>query len=430
MHILMVNLGYAPDEIGGAEVAVRTLAHALVGQGARVTVAALSSRGQDWDYDNSGVRVHFLAAHPMGNLHTNPKRTLPQRVLWNLLAELSHWSRDKLVRLVSAEQPDLIHTHNLMGLSTSAWAIARDRRIPSVHTLHGYNLICPRGTMFRARHPCPRQCSSCRIATFARRRASGIPRAVVGNSAFTLNVHLSAGYFPHARHYVIPNAPRPAAASPRTAAEATEKARTPGPARPICIGYLGRLPAYKGPGLLLEALTRLPRHGWVAKIAGTGLLQDVRALKQYAQHRDLPVSFLGWSDPEVFLSEIDLLVVPSLIAEPQGMGVLEAISRHVPVVYANSGGLAEIAASVPGTVPFVAGSADDLGRVLQGYVSYPAELVSLRQLTYVPHPLCDVERFASRYCAVYAESIGVGRSSRPQATKCRPPRQNRLDERG
>ncbi len=405
MHILMVNLGYAPDEIGGAEVAVRTLAHALVKQGARVTIAALSSRSQDWDYDDSGVRVHFLAAHPMRNLHTNPKRTLPQRVLWNLLAEWRHWSHGKLVRLVSAERPDLIHTHNLMGLSTSAWAIARDHDIPAVHTLHGYNLICPYGTMLRARRPCPRQCSSCRIATVARRRASGIPRAVVGNSGFTLNLHLSAGYFPNARHYVIPNAPRPAAASPTTAAETTERAPTPGPARPICIGYLGRLAAYKGPGLLLEALTRLPKHSWVAKIAGTGLSQEVRALERYAHHHDLPVSFLGWSDPDVFLSEIDLLVVPSMIAEPQGMAALEAVSRHVPVVYANAGGLAEIAASIAGTAPFVAGSADDLGRVLQNFVSYPMELMSLRQLTYAAHPLRDVERFANRYCEVYTESL-------------------------
>jgi glycosyltransferase involved in cell wall biosynthesis len=426
MHVLMVNLGYAPDVIGGAETTVHTLAHALVERGARVSIAALSSRGHDWNYDDAGVRVHFLAAHPMGNLLLNEKRTLPQRVLWQLVAEWPGWSGNKIAKLACATRPDIIHTHNLVGLSTSAWTIARDRATPSVHTLHGYQLLCPYGTMRRGSRLCGRQCSSCRVVTTARRHASAIPAAVIGNSAFNLRTHVSVGYFAHATQHVIPNAPPPAATPDEHGVSARpfgiERLDSPSPLR---IGYLGRLAPYKGTGLLLEALARLPKSGWVGKIAGTGLPRYAQYLQQRIQHFDLPVTFAGWADPDQFLRDIDVLVVPSLIAEPQGMGVLEAVSRHVPVVYADLGGLAEIAAASPGTVPFAGGSAHDLARVLDRFVQTPAELSALRHGTYATNPLCDVGLYADRYMAVYRRALAAG--CRPGARVARTTVGNRPD---
>lgn len=407
MRILMINLGYAPDVIGGAETVVHTLAHALAGRGARVSIAALSSRGQDWQYEDAGVRVYFLAAHPMGNLLMNSRRTLPQRVLWQLMAEWRGWSRDRISKLVKAEQPDLVHTHNLVGLSTSAWAIARAHDIPAVHSLHGYQLLCPAGTMLRRSHPCAHQCRGCRVVTMIRRRASAYPSAAVGNSAFTLQVHLSAGYFPRATHHVIHNAPPPQIACHARELGAFHSVAEPQSSGqpPLRIGYLGRLAPYKGAGLLLEALVQLPQEGWVAKVAGRGAPSYVRGLKDGAERFRLPVSFVGWVNAEPFLRAIDLLVVPSIIAEPQGMGIVEAVSRRVPVVYADVGGLGEIGTMTPGAVPFVAGSADDLARVLRRFVSAPPELHALRRCTFAPNPLCDVSYFAERYIAVYQQTL-------------------------
>jgi glycosyltransferase involved in cell wall biosynthesis len=46
-------------------------------------------------------------------------------------------------------------------------------------------------------------------------------------------------------------------------------------------------------------------------------------------------------DSAQFLESIDVLVVPSLWAEPLGMVAIEALAHHVPVIANKSGGLQE-----------------------------------------------------------------------------------------
>jgi glycosyltransferase involved in cell wall biosynthesis len=361
----------------------------------------------------------------MGNLLTNPERTLRQRLLWRMLAEWEGWSRDRIAKLVTAEQPDVIHTHNLVGLSRSTWTVARAHNIPSVHTLHDYQLLCPAGTMFRAGKRCATQCRTCRIITFAQRRASTFPQAIVGNSAFTLKAHISAGYFRLAAHYVIPNGPPPleeSRAAGRQCAVPDPEIQASAMSTPLRLGFLGRLLPSKGVGLLLEALTHLPKHGWTAKIAGTGSPSYLSTLKEDARRRALPVSFIGWTEADSFFREIDLLVIPSIYAEPQGIGLLEAVMRNVPVVYSDLGGLGEIGAVTPGAVPFVGGSADNLARVLHRLLSCPPELTALRQDTLSPNPLCNTGRFAERYISVYQQTLRPAKVERPikTATNSRP----------
>jgi glycosyltransferase involved in cell wall biosynthesis len=369
----MVNLGYPPDVMGGAETTLATLAHLLVGRGCQVSVLSLSSRGVDWGYDDAGVRVRFVAAHPMGNQMMNPRRNLPQKVMWQLLAECRGWSYRKVAEFITQEQPDVINSHNLLGLSLSTWEAARNLDIPLVHTLHGPSLLCPKGTMFRGDRPCSSQCGGCRLVTSRHRRSSVLPNAIIANSAFTLKAHTDAGYFPSARRYVIPNAPAPVTRT-YLGRPGSAGARRGKVAR---IGYLGRLLRAKGVSLLMEALSRMPQDGWVAKIAGTGPVKYVGQIASLLNQRSSCVEFVGWISPDEFFSQIDVLVVPSLAPEPQGMGILEAIARQVPVIYADHGGLSELAGTVDGTMPFRAGSVDDLAKVLTDLVQKPEILEDL-----------------------------------------------------
>jgi glycosyltransferase involved in cell wall biosynthesis len=407
VRVMMVNLGYAPDEIGGAEVALRNLARRLVGRDYRVSVACLSSRGVDWEYNDDGVLVRFLAVHPMGNQLMNPQRKLPQKLLWQLLAEYRGWSRRKIAEFVVQQRPDVIHTHNLVGLSTSAWEIAWKLSIPIVHSLHGFQLLCPYGTMLRGDRTCARQCPSCRFVTTRHRWASALPDVVVANSAYTLKSHTGAGYFLRSRHYVIPNAP--AAVGPRSAGSpASSLSDGPAERLPLRIGYLGRLLPYKGVELLLDALGLLPQDQWVAKIAGAGTADYERKLQDKARDQALRAEFLGWVPQDSFFPQVDVLVIPPMIAEPQGMGVLEAVSRGIPVIYSDHGGLGELAAATPGTMPFRANSADDLARVLRLLITTPATLADLRSSAVASSPLCIYERFLDGYAEVYAEAARLG----------------------
>ena len=54
-------------------------------------------------------------------------------------------------------RPDVVHTHNLPGISTGIWETCRRLGRPVVHTLHDYQLLCPRTSLMRTNgEPCPR----------------------------------------------------------------------------------------------------------------------------------------------------------------------------------------------------------------------------------------------------------------------------------
>ena len=341
-RIMMINLGYAPNVIGGTEILVQSLAQVLARHGAAVSVVSLSQNNSDWEYFDGSVHAYFIAGHPMGIALLDPNRTALKKILWHTLGEFNLWSASKLGAILEREKPDIIHTHSLLGLSVSLWQVALARHIPVVHTLHDYQLLCPRGTMFRGDHPCAEQCASCRWLTARRRRASTAPTAVVGISEFILRAHRAQGYFPDALQTVIPNGIN---------APANDDApRHPAPARPWRIGFIGRLHPIKGIPVLIDALKQLPLGSFIAKIAGTGNPAYEAQLK--ARASGLAVEFLGWIPPAEFYAQIDVLVVPSLYSEPQGLVLLEAARAGIPVIYSNRGGLAEMGAAFPNFIAF------------------------------------------------------------------------------
>jgi len=103
--------------------------------------------------------------------------------------------------------------------------------------------------------------------------------------------------------------------------------------------FLGRLVAWKGVDLLLEAMTRLdPRV--VLEIVGTGPERD--ALHELAARLGLSerVRFAGWVPADAAARRMraaDVLVLPAL-RESGGAVVLEAMASALPVVVAGWGG--------------------------------------------------------------------------------------------
>jgi glycosyltransferase involved in cell wall biosynthesis len=363
-RIMMINLGYPPNTVGGTEVLVQSLARALVHRGSSVSVVSLSTSGADGIDDDEGVRAYFIAAHPMGIALLDPQRTAVKKLFWHALGEFNIWSAGKLAAIVEQEKPDIIHTHSLLGLSTSLWRVARAHGIPIAHTLHDYQLLCPRGTMFRDDRPCDRQCETCRWLTVRRRRDSVIPDAVIGISECILRMHCAQGYFPNAVRHVIPNGLGPAGN------ENSENIRRPrGPAYPWRIGFIGRLHPIKGVGLFIDAFKELPSGTCIGKIAGSGNAEYQAQLKARALGH--PIEFLGWVRPEKFYSEIDLLVVPSLYNEPQGLVLLEAARMGIPVIYSNRGGLAEMGEAFPDFTAFDPAIPGSLGKALCALVAAP-----------------------------------------------------------
>lgn len=105
--------------------------------------------------------------------------------------------------------------------------------------------------------------------------------------------------------------------------------------------FIGRLVYQKGPDLLIEALRKVCRQHWNARVivAGDGGMRSYLSDRA----RDLPVNFIGYiPDSEYIrlLNACDMVVIPSR-NEPFGLVLLEAWSAEKAVIASNVGGLSE-----------------------------------------------------------------------------------------
>jgi glycosyltransferase involved in cell wall biosynthesis len=119
-----------------------------------------------------------------------------------------------------------------------------------------------------------------------------------------------------------------------------QQVHAPTTGKPLRLGYLGRLDPLKGIEQLLLALTAdLGHRDWTLLVGGRGDPAYGAALK--ARHADPRIRFLGFVDAHDLLSQIDVLVVPSLWEDPFPRVTFEAYAHGVPVIGSRRGGIPE-----------------------------------------------------------------------------------------
>jgi len=328
MKIAIINTLYAPYQVGGAERSVEVLASGLTAAGVRVSILTLHE-GQSVEREQrDGVDIWRL---PLRNRYWPfdlIKRSALERLGWHLRDVYNFSARRDLRHALEVISPDLVHTNNLAGFSVSAWDAAAELDLPIVHTARDYYLLHPNSTLFSNGVTQNEAALVPRLWSVVKRTAGRKVADFVSISAYVRDIHRRNGHFPASRTHVVHNS-----------VMLPEKgiARVGRPRGKRVFGFIGRLDASKGVECLLEAARRSPASQWL--IAGNGSPQYVTSLKEAAS---VNVTFLGYQDPADFFSMVDVLVVPSLWAEPLGRVVLEAYAYGVPVLSSGLGGLAGI----------------------------------------------------------------------------------------
>ena len=333
MRVLHLSSLYPPHIVGGAERSVSMLAEAQAQAGWRVAAACLSPDGWREERRN-GVDVFRL---PHGNdfwLEDWPRHSQRAREWAKFKQQWNRGIERRFGAVIDRVRPDIVHTHSLVDVSTRVWHAARRRGVPIVHTLRDFDLLCAASSMFRETGPCTHRHLKCRVLTFAKGHDQRLVAGVAAVGREVMARHRDNGFFagvPDERRRVIWN----------TATVEGLDPDAPRPVRqgPVVFGYLGRLSPEKGVDTLLAAARRLPPDGWRLLIAGAALDE---AARYHAMAEGLPVEFLGFTTPKALFDRIDLMVAPSLWAEPLGRTVLEAYQAGVPVIGAAHGGIAEI----------------------------------------------------------------------------------------
>lgn len=314
---------------GGAEIVAHRLATALVGRGVHVAaLRAAPPHSQVTDEDAGGISVTSLPMQRPYWPFDHRAHGGAARLLWHARDDLGEARR--IADVLRRTTPQLIHTHNIGGLSTGVWRAAARLGIPVVHTLHDYYLLCPRTTRFR-RSPCGETCTECNLLTMRRRRDAALVGDVVGVSGAVLGEHRAQGLFAESRQHVVHN-------MVLTGGETEPVVHAPSDAAPVTFGFLGRITTEKGVERLVEAFGRMRQP---ARLVFGGRIDDALRTRLLALAAERPIAFLGFVHPADFFAMIDVLVVPSIWRDPLPTVILEAQMASKPAIGARRGGIPE-----------------------------------------------------------------------------------------
>ena len=385
MRIALVAGRLPPARMGGAELYVARLATALA---ERHDVLVATSAGGD--------ALGTTRARVAGLRDLAADAPLPGKLVWHALDQWLPPTHLQLVRALRTFRPDVVHTHEVQGMSAAPFTAVAQLGLPHVHTAHDLNLLCARTTMTRGGRFCGGRCRACLVQRSIRARLARLRLDhLIAPSQSLRDAHVRAGVVTPDRVTTIPNgAPE--------AATRTRKARNP-----LNVGFVGRLAQHKGLHTLLGAFEGAPPH-WRLVVAGAGPLAG--RVEELAR-RDGRLRYAGYVDgaeKDAVFDELDVLVIPSECEENAPLVAVEAAVRGLPAVVSDRGGLPE----TPAATVFRSGDpralVDAVGSLEPHLQAVSEELVSRRReflwSTHLARVEATLEATASRASAVPRES--------------------------
>lgn len=325
MRVLIVNIYYYPNNVGGTESVVQMLAEGLVKSGASVAVfTGDGNQERIYKEEINGVRVYrgVKGKYVMPNAgETNP---LNIKIRNNIRNRCNLSVKKELDYVCDDFCPDVIHTHNLVGLSTQIWRYCKEKKLPVIHTLHDYWL------------------QDARFKLFGRNNAKYV-NAVTAPSEFVVTKFKTDRYFPSGNYYVIPNGiDLDAEHLTQLVKQKLQKSNE----EPVQFLYVGQLGSIKGLDHLLRNFSKWENHNVKLAICGKGFLEN-EVIE--AAEKDPRIHYYGQLT-RLELAKVyeasDVLVAPSVWDEPFGMVAIEAYANALIVVAGNRGGLADIVSDI------------------------------------------------------------------------------------
>lgn len=381
--------------MGGAERVVQVLAEGTVRLGIEVAVAHIAPRRSP-PQRRDGVDVHPLAHRNPLWIENSPRYPSVVRNINKIATLFNLVTAHDFGQLLADYRPDIVHSHSMVELTPRMWKLAKDHGAVVVHTLHDYDLLCIRASLFKGEQRCIQRHAACAAFSSVKRRYHRHIDRVVGVSRAILATHLDFGFFTD-----IPDTSRHVVWNPVRMEQRVESAAMHRENRPYTFGFLGRLVPEKGILTLLDACRLLGAGDWQLKIAGRAPADDGFLRARMAA---LPIELAGFVDPKEFLREIDMLIVPSIWLEPFGLTIVEAYAAGVPVLGSDIAGVAEIinavdpAALVPPNDPRAL--ADRMRQIMTTgeRCSRTADFAGVLRRTHPDHVV-------AQYCEIYRDAL-------------------------
>lgn len=353
MKITLANNLYYPYNRGGAETVIKKMATDLRAQNHEVILFTLrpkkdASSEKIQISTEDGIKVYRFASDYLRLAEFSPLKKL----FWHL-GDIFSWEKTAAIKkIIVEEKPELIITHNLMGLGFQLPRAVRKLGIRHEHYLHDIQLLHPSGLMM-FKEEWKVDSLSAKIYQYFTRNAFNSPAKVTSPSDWLLKEHLKHGFFKDSEKEVKQTATNDIGAKNNNRTNNTNSGIKK-------ILFVGQIEYHKGVILLIKAFREAIKKDPNLRLtlAGKGTLL-ANAKKMSADETRIEfLDNLNHDDIEPLMAKSDYLVVPSLCYENSPTTIYEAHSVGLPVIAANIGGIPEIIQA--GDRLFEPGDADDL----------------------------------------------------------------------
>jgi len=378
-NVLFCSIFYPPNFVGGAELIAAHQAKTLQQMGHQAVVfagrteAGLPHYAVDHDtFEGIPVYRVQLSRDDFDSRFVNFYHPAVEREFEDLLVK---------------SRADVVHMHNMIGLSLGVIHTAKRLGVPTVMTLHDFWGFCFKNTLIDARdricsdfsrcHDCQSEIADGGRALPIRMRNDFMALqfaqvdAFISPSQFLADTYVRAG-IPRRKMHVI------SYGLDVNRFSRIVKARANGLVRFTLIGYFGE---HKGVQTLLDAATLLKeRESLRVNIVGDGHLRA--GLERQVQERGLSglVKFWGkvkHSEMESVFRETDVQIMASIWPENQPVSITEAMACRTPVIATRIGGNPELVRDGQTGYLVEAGSAWDLAQAMCRFLDAPGSIPAL-----------------------------------------------------
>lgn len=406
MNILLAVHHFPPHYHSGAELRAYRTARALQDRGHTVQVICVeevkpASPGKlTWEDDlYEGIPVRRLSLD---------LEIAPSRLAW--IYE-NPYLEEHLQSFLLNPKPDIFHQISGYLITASGLRTAHRLGIPTVVTLTDFWFLCPRIQMIRSDGEIsqlpiqPSKCVRClaeekrshrwlgrifpgimqhywniqtRQIQAVKRRLDVLSQtlndinAIISPSQFLRNIFIEAGVPPERITFS-----RQGHDFPGLTAESMQKVLSP----VLRVGYLGTIAEIKGVHVLFEAIRQIPGPVLTVRAFGDtapfpGYTARLRRLVSADQRLELAGKYPN-DDLSRVMSNLDVIVVPSLWYENSPNVILEAFAHCTPVIASNLGGMAELVQHEKNGLLFTPGDASDLANQIRRLIDEPGLLGTL-----------------------------------------------------
>jgi glycosyltransferase involved in cell wall biosynthesis len=373
-RVLICTNAYPPNFIGGAELVAHYQARALRSLGHDVAVFAgnLNAHAprhsmRKKSYEGMPVYRVVLHSKDYSSDFINFSNTRVEELFDSALREFA---------------PDVVHFHNIVGLSVGLLEVAKRNRLHTILTVHDHWGFCFKNTLIKSEGEIctdTTKCEQCmafipddgerRIPIRMRKDFITMQLEKV-DDFISPSAYLAQSYCDAAigkgRFHVVSNGIDVDRFS------SSARISCDGVLRLTYIGYLGR---HKGVQVIIDALEYLPATVSLNfTIVGEGPERETLKRRVRAMGWDGKVNFRG-RIPNSRIGEIfretDVFILPSIWPENQPVSITEAMAARIPVIASRIGGISELVDDGVTGLLFDAGDARQLAQKIMHFADHP-----------------------------------------------------------